>query len=198
MQPRSSAVATLGIVVLALFTVWITWRAKTLEQDLQTSAQRIALLNKAAPNLRLPSLDGRTVSIADYRGRKKLVLLFWASWSALSHQEMLHLSMLYQRTRRPDSDFEIVAISEDDDRAAAQNFVQQTKVPFPVLLDTSQSASDAMQIRSIPALLLIDAAGTVVFGRVGFDARIDFDLSRQLGITYNPMDFGAPNAGRPN
>ncbi|HUI55359.1 MAG TPA: TlpA disulfide reductase family protein [Bryobacteraceae bacterium] len=195
---RLSPAAIVAIVALALFTTWITWRAKTLEQDLQSNAQRIALLHKAAPELRLPSLDGHTVSLADYRGRKKLVVFFWASWSALSHQGMLHLGMLYQRAHRPDSDFEIVAISEDDDRAAAQNFAKETKVPFPVLLDASQSASDAMQIRSIPALLVIDGAGTVVFGRAGFDPRMDFDLSRQLGISYNPMDFGAPNAGRPN
>lgn len=32
-----------------------------------------------APELTLPTLDGREVSLSEYRGRK-VILFFWASW----------------------------------------------------------------------------------------------------------------------
>lgn len=34
---------------------------------------------KAAPTFSLPSIDGRTVRLEDYRG-KVLLLFFWATW----------------------------------------------------------------------------------------------------------------------
>jgi len=35
--------------------------------------------NAAMPDFTLPGLDGRPVSLSDYRGRK-LVVFMWASW----------------------------------------------------------------------------------------------------------------------
>src|SRR5271165_6995988 len=88
---RPSSIAVFAVVALAGFTAWITRQAKALEQDLDVSSQKIALLDKPAPDFRLTSLDGRGVSLADYRG-KKLVLVFWASWNNGSHPAMLMLA----------------------------------------------------------------------------------------------------------
>src|ERR1035438_8219247 len=96
MPMRPSSVAVLAVLGLAGFTAWITRQAKALERDLDENSQKIALLDKPAPDFRLTSLDGRTVSLADYRGKKKLVLIFWATWNNSSHPEMLMLSVLYR------------------------------------------------------------------------------------------------------
>ncbi len=34
----------------------------------------------AAPDFALPALDGRTVSLADYRGRQPVLLVFYRGW----------------------------------------------------------------------------------------------------------------------
>jgi len=198
MRPTSATV--FAVAALAVFTVWVTRQAKTLEQDLDGSTQKIALLEKPAPDFRLTSLDGRTVSPADYRGKKKLLLIFWAPWNNGSRPEMLVLGGLWQREHNPDTTFDIAAISVDDDRAAAQAFVNQNQIPFPVLLDKNRSVTNAYQIRSIPTALLISAEGKVEFGSVGFDQRQAFTLTQRLGIRDGDirMEMRGPNGGRGN
>src|SRR5208282_1357304 len=104
---RPSSVAIVAGVILAGFTVWITRQAKALERDLDGSAQKIVLLDKPAPDFHLTAIYGRAVSLADYRGKKKLVLVFWASWNNVSHSEMLRLGMMYQRFHPTESGFDV-------------------------------------------------------------------------------------------
>jgi peroxiredoxin len=185
-------------VALAAFTVWITWRAKTLELDLGVNTTKLALVGKQAPDFHLPALDGRTVSLSDYHGRK-VAVIFWASWNNGSHPAMASLGLFYRNNRTADANFDMVAISVGDDRKAAQDFVTESKVTFPVLLDGSEATAKAFQVRSIPAVAVIDGNGKVTWGFVGFTQRLTFDLARELGVTnFRGMEFGGPNGGRRN
>ena len=74
--PRPFAVF---IVALAVFTVWITWRAKMLEIGETSTPSTPVLVGQIAPDFQLTTLDGRNVSLSDYRG-KKVLLAAWASW----------------------------------------------------------------------------------------------------------------------
>ncbi len=69
-----------GLVALLLFTVFITWRVKKIEKVLASHDTISSLSGKPAPNFSLDSLDGHKVSLADYRGKKKVVISYWASW----------------------------------------------------------------------------------------------------------------------
>ena len=197
---RPSSVAVLALVALAGFTAWITRQAKTLEQDLDSSAQKIALLDKPAPDFHLTSLDGRTVSLSGYRGKKKLVLVFWASWNNASHPEMLMLGVMYQNNHTPESEFDMLGISLDDERAAAQKFLSDSKTPFPVVLDQKRAIADSFRIRSIPTVLLVDTDGKVTYGSVGFNQRGQNEFAQRLGLRPGDlrMEMRAPNAGRGN
>ncbi|MGA2195637.1 MAG: TlpA disulfide reductase family protein [Bryobacteraceae bacterium] len=198
MPARLSPAAVCALVALAAFTVWITWRAKTLELDLGVNTTKLALVGKQAPDFHLPALDGRTVSLSDYHGRK-VAVIFWASWNNGSHPAMASLGLFYRNNRTADANFDMVAISVGDDRKAAQDFVTESKVTFPVLLDGSEATAKAFQVRSIPAVAVIDGNGKVTWGFVGFTQRLTFDLARELGVTnFRGMEFGGPNGGRRN
>jgi peroxiredoxin len=198
MPTRLSPASALAVVVLAAFTVWINWRAKALEQDLGVSSTKLAIVGKQAPDFHLLSLDGRTVSLSDYRG-KKLAVMFWASWNNGSHPAMASLGLFYRNNRTDDANFNLVAISVGDDRKAAQDFVTQNKVTFPVLLDPTEGVAKAFQVRSIPAVAIIDANGKVTWGFVGFTQRLAFDMARELGVTnFRGIEMGGPRGGRGN
>jgi cytochrome c biogenesis protein CcmG, thiol:disulfide interchange protein DsbE len=189
--PRLSAPAVLGIVVLALLTILLTWRASILEAALQRQSEQPELVDKPAPDFSALTLDGRTVSLVDFRGQKKVVVSFWASWCGPCRLEMPSLIQFYKTNHRDTSDFEILAVSIDEDPQAAADFATAMKLNFPVLVDPDKKIANAYQVEGIPTMFVIDKDGKVIYGRAGYDATMTFQLASELGIKDNKNAEGS-------
>ncbi len=190
MKTHLSAAAAVAVVLLAVFTVWIDRRAKSLETVTLTGVRTPALTGKAAPDFSLPALDGHNVSLADYRG-KNLLVTFWASWCGPCRSEIPALNRLYAAAHKPDSNFELLAISVDEDPAAASAFASSMNVPYPVLLDRGMKAVDAFQVESIPTLFLVGADGKVEYAKAGYAPGEEMIVAQRLGL----RDFAMPFQG---
>ena len=182
-RPRLSAPVILGVVVLAIVTVLLTWRASLLESRLEEEREQPELVSKTAPDFSASTLDGRTVTLADFRGQKKVVVAFWASWCGPCRLEMPNLIQFYKNNHSDSSDFEILAVSIDENPNEAQNFASAMKLNFPVLIDPRQRMANAFGVEGIPTMFVIDKAGKVVYGRAGFDGTMEVRLANALGIT---------------
>jgi peroxiredoxin len=194
MKSKLSAAGAIAAVVLAVFTVWITARAKSLEEDIDTRAEAITKTGKPAPALSLPSLEGKTVSLADYRG-KPVVVAYWASWCTPCKAEFPILNRMYQNARGTAEEFEILAVSVDEDRQAAESFARDTGMQYPVLLDPERKTVDAFHVESVPSLLVVDRSGQIAYGRSGFDQRAPIELAGKLGVGFR---FGGVDGRRGN
>jgi peroxiredoxin len=193
MKLKPSPAAIIAILALAAFTIFITWRAKKLERSLHERAETPPLVNQVAPAFSLPSVDGQTVSLADYHGKQNLIVSFWASWCAPCRMEMPVLRSFYEKYHDGPNSFELLAISIDDSAAPARAFATSSKIPFPVLLDISKETADAYQVDGIPTLFVIDKSGKVIFGHSGFDTGLEYQLANALGIT--PIQIGGSAHG---
>src|ERR1700676_4294868 len=106
----------LALLLLAA-TIALTWKAKALEKRLLgDSSSTSTLVNKTAPDLQMTSLAGQPVSLQDFRGKKKVVVSFWASWCAPCRLELPVLQAFYEKYH-PGDTFEILAVSTDEDRS---------------------------------------------------------------------------------
>ncbi|HXL22812.1 MAG TPA: TlpA disulfide reductase family protein [Candidatus Dormibacteraeota bacterium] len=191
MRLKLSPLALLAIALLAAFTVFITWQAKKLEAAMRDRAEEPELINKAAPAFDLPALDGQRISLADYHGKKKLVVSFWASWCGPCKMEMPVLREFYEQQKKNADKFELLAISIDDEREPAEQFASEMKLPFPVLLDLQSQAAGAYGVDSIPSLFIIDENGKVIYGHTGFDPSLELVLATRLGLKPVPRHGGA-------
>jgi peroxiredoxin len=183
--------AMLGIAGLAVLTVLLTWRAKVLEDILQLEREEPALVSQAAPEFTLATLDGRTVSLKDFRGKKNVVVSFWASWCGPCRLEMPALIDFYKRNHNDSSDFEILAVSIDEDPKEASAFATTQKLNFPVLLDTDQKIAKAYQVEGIPTMFIIDKGGRITHGHVGYDMALPYRLPQELGVQDKKSAKGA-------
>jgi len=179
-----------GVAALALFNLWITWRAKAIEMGARLQTAPSPLIGKPAPEFAAESLDGKRISLSDYGG-KTLVATFWASWCGPCRLELPALAKLYQQQHKADSLFEILAISIDSARQNAAGAAKTLRLPFPVLLDLDNRISDAYHVEAIPVMFVIDRNGKVVSSHTGFSMTLDFMLAQELGIkNYNPVGDG--------
>ena len=186
---RPAVLATAG---LALFTVWITWRAKAIEiGTARPHGGRHLTLDKPAPGFRLTALDGRSVDLADFRGRN-VAITFWASWCGPCRMEMPVLRNFYAKARRQASDFELLAISVDTEREDAANAAKELNIPFPVLHDIGGKVSGQYGVEAIPTLFIVNKNGDLTYTSTGLDMSLEIMLAQQLGIK-NYAAFETPS-----
>jgi peroxiredoxin len=175
------------VLLFLAATIALTWKAKALEKRLlRDSSSSSALVDKPAPDVQLASLSGQTVSLQDFRGKKKVVISFWASWCGPCRLELPVLQAFYEKYHSGSDTFEILAVSTDEDRSEAEKYVKEAGLRFPILWDSHGEAQTAFGVDSIPALFVIDEKGTVLSGDVGFDSAMEFKLLQRLNLKPVP------------
>jgi len=104
------------------------------------------------------------MSLEDLRGQVVLVN-FWATWCKPCEEEIPSMQRLYQELEG--QDFEMLAISVDEDPAPVREFQERLGITFPILLDPSKRTSERYQTMGFPESLLLDRDGVVVERYVG-------------------------------
>jgi peroxiredoxin len=118
-----------------------------------------------APNFEFPGLNGKTVSLSDYRGKVVFVNI-WATWCRPCVDEMPSMQKLYQEFK--DDDFEILAVSIDVLGATVvAPFMQKYSLTFPALLDSEGTIRESYGATGIPESFIIDRQGILVKKIIG-------------------------------
>jgi hypothetical protein len=124
-------------------------------------------MEKFAPldfELELPDLQGRTINIADLRG-KVLILSFWATGNRISGN---NLKMLVRLKRNlPEAPFEVIIVgcerTNDAEEATAQlsEYISENDIPFACLVADPRVRAKMKETRGFPATILLDDNGQV-------------------------------------
>jgi peroxiredoxin len=119
----------------------------------------------SAPNFTFPGLDGKIVSLADYRGQVVLVNI-WATWCPPCVDEMPSIEKLHQELQG--ENFEILAISIDAvGTKAVAPFMKKYNLSFPALIDPDGTIKTLYHITGVPESFIIDRQGILVEKIVG-------------------------------
>ncbi|HET9785218.1 MAG TPA: TlpA disulfide reductase family protein [Terriglobales bacterium] len=117
---------------------------------------RRAAPGRSVPDFHLHLLDGRTVSLASYRGHV-LVLNFWASYCVPCVQETPALNALAEKF--PGGRAVVLGVSIDQDPVAYQTFLSRYHISFPTALDPSQDLMHRYGTQLIPETYIIGPDG---------------------------------------
>lgn len=128
------------------------------------SSARDILPGAPAPDFTLQTLDGRTVSLADLRGRP-VVVNFWASWCPPCRAEMPLLQAAYEKYQ--DQGIELLAVNLDESPVAIRTFTEPLGLTFPILLDQGARVTAQYKIIPLPTTFFIGRDGVVRFRQLG-------------------------------
>ena len=120
------------------------------------------LVGKVVPDFSATDLDGKPISLQQYRG-KVILLDFWGIWCGFCLAEMPNVKRVYNTYK--DQGFDIIGVNLDTDETRLRNYLKENDIHWRQIFSGQKWKSQLVQqyhIRSIPAPWLIDKDGILI------------------------------------
>ena len=147
----------------------------------EVRAQEIGLeIGTTAPAAALETLDGKPADLSQYVGRKPVLMEFWATWCGNCHELEPSLKALYAKYKDR-VEFLGVAVSINQSPARVRAYVEKNRLPWTQLFDRKGNASGAYDAPATSYIVVLDAAGRVVYTGLGGKQDLEPALKKAIG-----------------
>lgn len=149
-----AVIALIGVVVFTM---------------MPASAAELKAYDGATPALKLNTLQGNAVDLEQFKGNLVMVQ-FWATYCTPCRVEMPSMNRLQAKLG---DGFVILAVDMGEEEAEVQQFVDEVKPEFTILMDEDGSALAEWKVFAAPATFIVDPAGKIrytMFGGTEWDS----------------------------
>jgi len=132
------------------------------------------LRHKPAPAFTLSTVDGKKVSLSDYKG-KPVVVNFWATWCGPCKVEMPWFEEF--RKKYAADGFEVLGLDDDADvgKDVITKSVQKLGVTYPILLSDDKVAKEYGDPDVLPMSFYVDKTGKIVEVTAGLGTKDELE-----------------------
>ena len=159
----------------------------------ETDPSEVLMRGKKAPAFTLTTIDGKKVSLSDYKGRPVLVN-FWATWCGACKLEMPWFEEF--RQKYGPQGFEILGIAQDDSpKDEIDKVAKRINVSYPILFPDAKVAPAYGGVDYLPesfyigrdGIIQIQTAGLTSDGRASKD-EIEANIKRLISAALPPFE----------
>lgn len=147
----------MGLIILSLFVFLERENVYEASLDPENTCEVLCKDKGPAPDFRLKSLEGREVSLKDYKG-KNICINFFVTWQEFSRDELSAL----ERLKKENKDLEVLLINVREDREIVEEFISREGYELPVLLDETGEIGMDYFVGELPTSYFIDKNGSLV------------------------------------
>lgn len=150
---------------------------QSVQQDVAADEGLPDLRGKPAPGFSLHTVEGKKLSLSDYKG-KAVLINFWATWCAPCKIEMPWLVAL--RTQYAPQGFEILGVSEDDadtPRTKLAKFGQEQGLNYPLLVGDDAVSRKYGGVEFLPTSYFVGRDGKIVAETAGLVSKDEVEAS---------------------
>lgn len=116
--------------------------------------------------LKLRSLDGKEVTLADFKG-KVILINFWAGWCGPCLHEMPSIAALYKKLEKRGLVVLAPSMDEQPEQGVAVLKRVMPEIPFPIFAGLRSEISDRFELDALPHTIIVNRALKVEFSRAG-------------------------------
>lgn len=166
-------------IIIILMFVWMAQKQQAFEMnhDLPT----LPLVSYQAPSFILETFEGEVISYEEDLLGKPILINFWASWCPPCKAEMpdlVEVANLYE----DEVIFIGINVATQDSSNQSKEFIETYNIPYPNLIDKNGEISRLYQVPPIPATLVIDKDGTIVYRKLGGMTKAEMISAVKKGI----------------
>ena len=115
-----------------------------------------------AADFTLPSLGGNPITLSDYKGKKGVVLVFFATWCVGCVKEVPEVKQFAQMAQK--ENITVLGINYKQPAELVQRFKESHQIDYGILLDTEGTMTTGKYgITGIPYHVGIDAKGGIIY-----------------------------------
>lgn len=125
-------------------------------QNGQTSS-----VGEVATDFTLQTHDGKELTLSSLKGKRGVVLVFFATWCPPCMAEVPHVKQFVESTR--DRNVLVYGVNLQQPKRVVESFVRDREVNYRILLDSDGKVAKAYGVKGIPTIIGIDANGEVQY-----------------------------------
>ncbi|GAB6170214.1 TlpA disulfide reductase family protein [Clostridium carnis] len=123
----------------------------------------------SATDFTVYNINGEKVNLSDYKGKKSVVINFWASWCPHCKFEMPFFQSASKKYSTDDVEILMVNLTDGrrETKEKALKHIQENNYTMTVLFDEDLNGANAYSIRSIPRTIFVDKNGNLFKDHTG-------------------------------
>lgn len=164
---RSRFIGLTKVPLIALLCLFSLAQYAHAEDDYSADGERRAksagesLVGTPAPQMKITTIDGKTIDLAQVYGKQPVYIKFWATWCVPCREQMPGFEEIYKKYG---DKVQVIAVNTgiSDNLASVTAFRKKMGLTMPITIDDGKLAR-AFHLRVTPQHLLIDKNGKFAY-----------------------------------